>query len=424
MWLRAAALALAALATISAAPAPDPMQAFTCLNALLNRGEYLKAAELLPAVSSAFPDLPDQVMPFVTGTAPRLSKPGDRADRDDLRRFSRAQLSDAIAEIVRRARRTSIVILNEEHDSPRDRAFALEVARALRPFGYSLLAAEAFSSSPDARQRMAKANAMLDAGYPRLSAGFYTKDPVFGDFVRQSLALGYRPIVYEYAPPKGSPPPADNVAAREQGEADNLVAAIFNQKPAAKVLIYVGYSHAAEVPVSGSEWMASRLKRMTVVDPLTIYKTTLSPSAFDSKGRALYTALRPRFDRRSVVPKLNGKPLRFGDLGAAVDLQVVHPPERSVRGRPDWLLAMGRKVVPVPADLMPRSGRVLVQAFLDNEADDAVPVDQIVVIAGHKPPPLLVPAGALRFRVRSGYRPGDCDAPQKASVQPLPPAAD
>ena len=400
---------IASLPLTGAAPMMDPMRAFTCMNALLRDGEYLKAVDLVPAVSAQFPDVTDQVVPFVTGTAPRLAKPTDKADAKALRRLSRAKLSDAVAEIVARARRTNIVILNEEHDSPRDRAFALEVARALRPLGYSLLAAEAFSSSADAAQRAAKAKTLLDAGYPRLSTGFYTKEPVFGDFVRQSLALGYRPVAYEYVPARGSPP-FDDPGARDQAEADNLVHDIFHRDPKAKVFIYVGYDHAAEAPVSGIEWMASRLKRVTGIDPLTIDQTTVSPSALEPEGRALYAALTPRFGRRSVVAMLDGEPLSFGHLAGAVDLQVIHPPQRSVNGRPTWLAAMGRKPVAIPARLLPKTGRLLVQAFLADEADDAVPIDQVIVVAGHKPPPLMLPARPVRFRVRTGFQPGDCNS--------------
>ena len=53
---------------------------------------------------------------------------------------------DAIAEIVKRARKTRVVILNEAHDTSIGRAFGLEVARALRPLAYSLLAVEALSN--------------------------------------------------------------------------------------------------------------------------------------------------------------------------------------------------------------------------------------------------------------------------------------
>jgi hypothetical protein len=400
-------------------PKPEAANPFQCAQRLLNRGEYLKAADLLARgkaselnATGPFHQWTDQVTAFITNHAPeRPAGDASKADRADLRQISRAQLRDAIPEIVERARRTNIVILNEEHLAPRDRAFALQVARALRPLGYSVLAAEAFTSSADRGERESRARSLRDRGYPRLETGYYVRDPVFAGFVRQSLALGYRPVVYEYVAPKAAPAPSDQVALREQGEADNLMRAVFSKNRTAKVLIYVGYAHAAETRLYGSEWMAARLKRLTGVDPLTIDQTTLSPTGNEA---SLYAALEERLDRRSVVPMLAGKPLKFGDLGAAVDLQVAHPAARLTYGRPSWLVAMGRKPVPIPRRLLPRTGRVLIQAFLQTESDDAVPIDQLVATAGKAPPPLMLPPGPVRFKVRSGYVPGDCETVHKS----------
>jgi hypothetical protein len=70
---------------------------------------------------------------------------------------------------------------------------------------------------------------------------------------------------------------------------------------------------------------------------------------------------------------------------------------------------MGRSPKPMPSTLQQASGHVLVQAYLAAEAENAVPVDQLVVTAGRKPPPLLVPkAAAIRLAVRKGFVPGDC----------------
>jgi len=404
-----------ASAAAQVGPQPDIGAQMKCASALLNRGEYLKAVDFLAAARANEPDafgplhqFSDQVMPFVTGgpAYPQRSKPNLR----DLRRLSRAELHDAMAEIVRRARQTNVVILNEEHKSPRDRAFALKVAQALRPLGYSVLAAEAFASSSDPLEIERRMQELAAAGYPSLQSGLYTKDPVFADFVRHSLALGYRPVAYEYVSAEGAPPPADPIAARNQGEADNLVREVFAKAPAAKVLIYVGYSHAAEQAVSGNEWMASRLKRMTRIDPLTIDQTSLSPSAFDGRDRGLYAALKGRMHRRSVVPVLRGKPLKIGSMAGSVDLLVAHPPSSLVTGRADWLRDLGRTPLEVPRQLLPRGGRVLVQAFFEDDGADAVPLDQVVVSAGGKPPALMVPPGRLRFVVRKPFEPGDCDS--------------
>ena len=72
-----------------------------------------------------------------------------------------------------------------------------------------------------------------------------------------------------------------------------------------------------------------------------------------------------------------------------------------VDDRPDWLARDGRrKPVEIPFEAGPKSGRVLVQAFVATEADDAIPVDQVVLVAGVPTPVLLLPDGDFRLIVQ------------------------
>jgi len=81
-----------------------------------------------------------------------------------------------------------------------------------------------------------------------------------------------------------------------------------------------------------------------------------------------------------------------------VDITVWHRPETLRRGRPDWLAMNGyRRPRAIPAKLLPREGRRLVQAFVAGESPDAVPMDQVLVTAGEKPPVFMLPKGKYRF---------------------------
>jgi hypothetical protein len=72
-----------------------------------------------------------------------------------------------------------------------------------------------------------------------------------------------------------------------------------------------------------------------------------------------------------------------------------------VDDRPDWLARDGhRKLVEIPVEAKPRSGRVLVQAFAAAEGADAVPVDQVVLVAGEPTPVLMLPDGDSRLVVQ------------------------
>lgn len=409
---------LAAAAPVAQAPAsapnkPGPSEpivpsAFMAATEAVFAGRYLDAVDRLKAAVAAgdrsVVSLLEQVEPFITGVpaVPRPAASAPPLDAELAGKLRHAVARDAIAAIVERARNTRIVILNEAHDEPRHRAFGLDVARALRPLGYTILAAEALMNNADAGLSAKAMAALATEGYPRRGTGFYINDPVFGDFIRQALALGYRPVAYEQTSHEQAKTPLEGIIAREQEQAENLARHIAAAGPNAKILIYVGYSHAAEAPVSygeneKAEWMAARLKRMTGIDPLTIDQTELRQASPSPAGSAAYDILSKAVGRRSAVLSFQGRFLKSGNSREALDLQVVHPPVKWVNGRPDWLRRMSRRPVAVPPALRPAKGRRLVQAFVAGEAKDAVPVDQVLVVAGNPLPRMMLPAGPIRY---------------------------
>jgi hypothetical protein len=332
----------------------------------------------------------------------------------NLGSYSAATLEDfepreAIASIVAMARNRRIVILNEAHHVSRHRAFALKLAVALREIGFSYLACETFSDyTEDTRLR----------GYPTTDTGSYTREPLFADFVRRSLSLGYTPIAYEsHKTQKWEDDPGDEINEREQHQAENLMRKIFANDPSAKVFIYVGYSHLRKMPNTTSistrkelKWMAARLKSLSGLDPLTIDQTSLTDPLQGSDAAEYLKsaiALNPAVTHKSFVLGSRNKRHEFrvaGQYAGDVDIQVLHPPTVMVRGRPDWLSMDGyRRELSIPEDLWPKSGRRLIQAFLANEraksGSRAIPLDQIVVSPKDKGLlTLMVPDGKIALK--------------------------
>lgn len=407
MSMRAAVVVLMMLST--AAMAQDgatqaDLEAANAASQLLGKGRYLDAAERLRplAFDSAGKAKPGFVhgqwleMRTLMTAEPVEAEPAPAEDaeaRAIAERVAAATPRDAIAEIVARAARTRVVILNENHGVPRHRAFALEVARALRPLGYSVLAAETFVS--DGTQ--AAMTRLAESGYPTLSGtGYYTRDPVFADFVRQSLSLGYLPLAYEITQAErgGGTSRAESIARREEAQANHLAQALAAD-PKAKFFVYVGFSHVTERPIQGWDegtysWMATRLKAKTGIDPLTIDQVTLGPQMGRDTGLARQALAAKGYDRSTILFD-NDRPVTVGQYAGAVDLQVYHPAARMVKGRPDWLAAMNRRPLAIPLGFVPQRGERLVQAFIAGESDDAIPVDQVLVRAGEDVPSLLVP---------------------------------
>src|SRR5687767_255715 len=192
------------------------------------------------------------------------------------------------AQLAELARETTIVIINEAHDEARHRELIRQLAIELRAQGFAYYAAETFTDAPE----------RPDEPFGRIDAGYYSLEPSFGQLLRTVKELGYRLVAYEDERPSLSP--ADIVAAmeqREEGQAENLMTRVFAREPQAKVLIHVGYSHAAEVALpnfGGSlDWMAARLKAKTGVDPLTIDQFRCASSGDELELTAISTELPP-----------------------------------------------------------------------------------------------------------------------------------
>lgn len=336
---------------------------------------------------------------------PAIPEPDAPIDADDAAAISRLKAAvprDALATIVALAKTHRLVILNEDHASPRDRAFGWQVAKALRPLGYDVLGIETLNNVADDREIAEMMATLVRDGYAhRVSTGYYVRDPVFADFVRQALKVGYRPVAYETTDhaPKGDV--VARIEAREQAQADFVVRRALLRNPNSKILLYVGFHHVTENPtdMDGKKvsWLATRLKAMTGIDPLTIDQTTLNANGAGEP--ALYAAVADRIGTKPAVMFADGTPLVVGHYAGLVDLQVAHPRTTRIGGRPDWLLAMGRTPTPIPAKLLPKKGQRLVQAFVTGETN-AIPVDQVVVAAGRSAPVLMLPKAPVTFVVQ------------------------
>lgn len=284
-------------------------------------------------------------------------------------------------EIVRRARQTSIVIVNESHERSRGRGFAAEIARQLHPLGYDTLALETLLNPPvgTPEQYLPPFPAHPDRPYLEDEDGSYLSEASFGRLGRRAKALGYRLLPYEdntELDPSKHESSFQRVAVREEAQANNL--ALFIRKHrTAKLLIHVGYSHAAEVrQPNGAKWMAARLKEKTGIDPLTISQTT----CFGGSDKM----------RLSKLP--NDEP------AGTFDLIIDHPSERFTHGRPTWRKIAGDRIVAIPRTLRPTMGWRVIEARPLGEPATSVPLDRVAIRPGEDIA-LMLPPGRYHLRV-------------------------
>ena len=293
---------------------------------------------------------------------------------------------DALTVIEREARNTRLVIFGEEHHLPQTRSLYESLLRVLWAQGYRYFAAETFDD------RM-----MSDEfKYPDSRSGYYTLDPVFASAVRTAKDLGYKLIAYE-TKERG---PSGDTSFRDRTQAENIKTRIFDRDPQAKVFIVAGRLHASEEPApDGWTPMAAVLKRLTGINPLTLFAPTMSQRLTPDEEDPYY-----RFATSHGLVK---KPAIFVDKAKGTflgfqnycDAYIFWPRIRVEKGRPDWMTReLGRKPVRIPPQLLVGRGMRLVQAHREGEPVSAVPVDQVLISEQSKPQVLMLTKGKYSLR--------------------------
>ena len=298
----------------------------------------------------------------------------------------------AIDAIIEMAQNHRIVMINEEHRSSLQRAFANQLLKPLREIGFTHLAIETLGED---------AELLHDRGYPVLSSGTYLHDPALGDLVRRALALGFTLVPYEADPTVMTPQesdktPLDAENRRERAQAENIFERTLNKDPNSRVLVYAGRDHLAEY--GGEDWipMGRVLKEISGTDPLTINQYAMverSKREFES------------WEFRAVEREgwLDGPPIvlksKTGVVWSsdprAIDMNVFHPRTVLQLGRPVWM-SMGGLRQPYMF-ISPLSGEpILVQAVVVGESDDAIPLDQTVLWPGESTAALFLRDGEYR----------------------------
>ncbi|HET6628988.1 MAG TPA: hypothetical protein VFG91_04370 [Woeseiaceae bacterium] len=273
-----------------------------------------------------------------------------------------------------------VVMFNENHYGTEARAFVRQLLDDLRGIGFTHIGFEAFSPVVERH------------GRPYTPAeGTYTVEPVFAALVRDAKALGYEVFGYEAtirAPDDA--PMQERVEVREQGQADNLAERIDAAGAEAKFIVYAGWSHIAEEPISSwgkpLPWMAARFKQATGIDPLTIDLTS-----------CVYPAADPGGWRGRLYIAEDGRPAVSGRYAGAVDAQVRLPVPAA--GDPEaagfFRSSLGDPV-PVPASLRLDDAPVLVQAYRVDQQEGEVAYDRIL-LRPQDELPLYLPSGTYRL---------------------------
>lgn len=308
----------------------------------------------------------------------------------------------AIEAIAAAADKHQVIMINEEHRTPVHRALTLQLLPVLYARGFRYFAAETLDE---------KDTELNKRGYPTQKTGFYTADPVYADVIRTALKLGFHVIPYEYM--KDCKPQPDNPMScddeRERGQAQNLFDRILKNDPKAKIFVHVGRSHNSKVRYEGQfAFMGWYFREITGIDPFVIDQVRMSERRNPADEHPLYRyAVRKGLIKGATVFQSAAGDLWTDDKNLA-DVRVFTPPATYINGRADWLRMNGmrraQKLDLKRLNLKAQSGLfkggkpVLVQAFVEGESDDAIPIDQIVLYPDKQIPVLMLPARSFSVR--------------------------
>ena len=161
--------------------------------------------------------------------------------------------NDALTFMKEKMSKHRIVIMNEQHWQPKHRYLGNLLLKNLYDNGFRYLAVEAVSENSDS---------LNNRKYPLQETGFYTREPQFGNFIRNALSMGFKIISYDDYTSKD----------RELGQAENICNNILKTDSTAKIFVWAGVAHIFK-DKSQTPKMGYYLKEMTGIDPYVIEET-------------------------------------------------------------------------------------------------------------------------------------------------------
>lgn len=317
----------------------------------------------------------------------------DTLTTEGIQYFHNFQAKDALEEILQRAAKERILIINESHLIPLHRYFTKRLLPGLKKAGFRYFGLEALANC---QALPPEANVPCDTslnkrGYPLNSffSGTYTREPQMANLLREAHRLGFEIFPYEQYGEK-----------REYYQA-KYISEVWQKDPQAKILILCGFGHNIEVvdeetPVHNGKLMAWHLRQMTGIDPLTINQYILSESA-EGKETPLYRRInepRPSVfinEKGRLFSGWPGKDDRF-------DMLVFHPRTQYIYGRPAWLINdPANELISVDKKEVRLSYPIIVKAYKTDEPDEAVPIDAIEWRNEKDDIRLVLPSGDYRL---------------------------
>jgi hypothetical protein len=266
------------------------------------------------------------------------------------------------------SKKEQIIIFNEAHDNPYHRVATTSYLSTLYKNGFRYLALESLN---------AKDKGINIRKYPlQDSSGYYVNEPCYAEMVREALRLGFTLVPYEFE--------SRDIDLRERSQAENIYNRIFAKNPKAKVVIHCGYSHGLDTKIDKlPALMGYYLKEKSKINPFVVNQID-----------------KIRGDITEPVFFISTKTHRILHQSYEGDACLFLPKPKLINNRPNWY-SIGKKRQEYLPNLKEFNIEppFLIQAFLKNESETAVPLDQIEIDDINQPKGLWLYSGKYIFRV-------------------------
>lgn len=288
--------------------------------------------------------------------------------------------------ITSQASKHQVVMINEAHYFPANRAFVLSMLRRFYDTGYRYMPIETIGDS-----------LINEKKYPDLNTGFYTKEPMYGEMIREAKRIGFKIIRYDYGLDKCDDKGKDGYYCDRFR--DSLMAVHLNEiikrDPQAKILVYAGHDHIHEGTTTSWKKMAQFFKEMTGINPYTVETTVQLEHFYPQMDHKEFVAVNRLSKISKPVIALKGDEPWHGDF---VDVTVIFPKYLNKGSRPSYLSLDGRRKFYNVGGRGIKPGE-LVQAFYANEKPgQRVPADQF--IAGNQNEGLYLFKGKYELEIK------------------------
>lgn len=288
---------------------------------------------------------------------------------EQIKHFSKFKAVNAKDVILEKAKTEQIIIINEAHQQPYHRVFTTSLLNDLFKAGFRYFSAETISNYESTLNEINKNK------FATLHSGYYTREPLYGNLVREAIKEGYEIFAYETTRLSNSDSAGINL--REVDQAKNIKK-ILDKDPKAKILIHCGWDHLVEAPYPAwGKAMAGRLYEYTGINPFTIDQTKLTEHSSAEYQNPYWTSL--NLDYYAMFVDSIGQTFYGPEEYRQYDARVYHPKTKWLNGRPHWVFENNRSPYFVKEKITVQYP-CLVFAFIPKEKKEseyAIPFDII-----------------------------------------------